>query len=153
MTSALEDKNRDGIITRAMRDFNRFKFNFDLVDIPLSGAKYIWSNFQENPVCSRIDRFLLNQKWDEFYPGSLQTAKPRPVSDHIPIMLSTDFTDTGPRPRKLETMWLEHDDIKRLVHEWWDSLHFTGNPGFVFCKKLKGFMDYLSIWNIENLEK
>lgn len=50
-------------------------------------------------------------------------------------------------------MWLEHDDIKRLVHELWDSLHFTGNPGFVFCNKLKGLMDYLSIWNIETFGK
>ncbi|XP_026429123.1 uncharacterized protein LOC113325110 [Papaver somniferum] len=115
VTRFLEDKNRGNRITRAMKDFNKFINNWDLVDLPLTGEKYTWSNFQEFPTCSRIDRLIINKKWDEYYPGTYQLAKPRPTSDHTPIQLSTSAVNTGPRPQRFELMWLQDESIKERM--------------------------------------
>ncbi|XP_026396833.1 uncharacterized protein LOC113291524 [Papaver somniferum] len=147
--STLDDKNRQGTVTRAMRNFNKFMSDFDLVDLPLCGAKYTWSNYQDPPTFSRIDRFLLNSKWDNYFPGTTQMAKLRPVSDHITLLLSTEMGDSGPRMNKFEIMWLEDEKLPELMKEWWDNLTFTGNPGFIFCKKLAAIKEYLKIWNKE----
>ncbi|XP_026383497.1 uncharacterized protein LOC113278997 [Papaver somniferum] len=49
VTKSIADRNRDRGVSRAMRDFISFITKHDLVDLPLSGAKYTWSNFRENP--------------------------------------------------------------------------------------------------------
>lgn len=145
--STLQDKNRQGSVTQAMRNFNKFMSDFNLVDLPLCGAKYTWSNYQDPPTCTRIDRFLLNSKWDNYFPGTTQSVKPRPVSDHSPLLSSTEMGDSGPRPNKFEIMWLEDKELPKLMKEWWDNLTFTGNPGFIFCKKLMAIKEYLKRWN------
>ncbi|XP_026410033.1 uncharacterized protein LOC113305152 [Papaver somniferum] len=122
--STLEENNRQGTLSRAMRNFNQFMSDFNLVDLPLCGAKYTWSNFQDPPTCTRIDRFLLNSKWDNYFPGTTQIAKPRTVSDHIPLLLSTEMGDSGPRPKKFELMWLEDEELPNLMKEWWENLNF-----------------------------
>lgn len=71
-TRLVEDRNRGNRITKEINEFNRFINNWNLVDLPLTGAKYTWSNFQEFPTCSRIDRLIINNKWDEYYPDPIK---------------------------------------------------------------------------------
>ncbi|OVA05852.1 hypothetical protein BVC80_315g2 [Macleaya cordata] len=61
---SVEKKNRNRKATRAMADMNKFIDDWELVDIPLCGANFTWSNGQEVPTRSRIDRFLLNKRWN-----------------------------------------------------------------------------------------
>ncbi|XP_026420364.1 uncharacterized protein LOC113316389 [Papaver somniferum] len=153
VTKSIADRNRVRGVSRAMRDFISFISNHDLVGLPLSGAKYTWSNFQENPYCSRIDRFLLNPLWEAMFSDTIQSAKPRPVSDHTPLMLSTTMMYSGARPFKLEIIWLESDDLKDKMQGWWGDLTFSGNPGYVFCKKLMAVKEYLKVWNKDSFGK
>lgn len=53
-----QHKRRGSRITRSMRGFNSFVNNCTLIDLPLMNARFIWSNFQEFPSYSRLDRFL-----------------------------------------------------------------------------------------------
>lgn len=43
-----------------MMAFNDWIQHYDLVDLPLGGARYTWTNCQGNPVMSRLDRFLIS---------------------------------------------------------------------------------------------
>ncbi|XP_026452343.1 uncharacterized protein LOC113352782 [Papaver somniferum] len=149
VTKSIEDRNRDRGVSRVMRDFISFITNHDLVDLPLSGAKYTWSNFRENPYCSKIDRFLLNSLWEAMFPYTIQSAKPRPVSDHTPLLLSTTMVNTGARPFKFEIIWLESAKLKDKMQVWWSNLTFNGNLGYVFRKKLMAIKEYLKVWNKE----
>jgi len=58
---------RSGVIGffAAMEEFSEFIFVERLVDIPLQGGQFTWSN---NLVWSKIDRFLLSSEWEEHYP-------------------------------------------------------------------------------------
>jgi hypothetical protein len=46
----------------AMEEFSEFIFTQRLVDIPLQGGQFTWSN---NQVWSTIDRFLLSPEWED----------------------------------------------------------------------------------------
>lgn len=69
-----------------------------LIDLPLQGRRYPWSNNREQPAVSKIDRFLFSKEWDERFTGVILVALPRCILDHCPIKLSTNSVDCGPRP-------------------------------------------------------
>lgn len=79
---------------RGMRDFRDFCNTMELLDIPMMGRSFTWSNYKNHAIHSRLDRFLLSQFFlDRF--KVLQWGLPRPISDHCPIMLCDDNRDWG----------------------------------------------------------
>lgn len=58
--------------TPGMIDFSDFIFSLGLMDIPLEGEKFTWSNNRETPAMSRIDRFLYSGEWEDRYPTVVQ---------------------------------------------------------------------------------
>lgn len=45
-----------------MRNFNGFIDDHELVDLPLKGVVFTWTNNLDRRVCSRLDRFLLSHE-------------------------------------------------------------------------------------------
>lgn len=50
-----------------MRHFNEFVDLIELVDLPIMGRNYTWSNSQDSERWSRIDRFLTHPEWMEVF--------------------------------------------------------------------------------------
>jgi hypothetical protein len=69
-----------------MLDFLEFIFLKGLLDIPLVGGNFTWSNNRDSRSCSKIDRFLSLQIGKNNFLMSLR-GDPRILSDHIPLML------------------------------------------------------------------
>ena len=55
-------------ISPAMRDFSNWIRFHDLVDLPLRGTDFPWTDIQTDPVLSRLDRFLLSTDWLDLFP-------------------------------------------------------------------------------------
>jgi len=83
-----------GGFSAAMEDFSEFIHGQSLVDIPLQGGQFTWSN---NQVWSKIDRFMLSSEWEEHYPDVSQSRLPRLLSDHFPLMLDCGSQREGNR--------------------------------------------------------
>ena len=123
------------------RDFTQGMYNFSdfisfngLMDIPLEGGSYTWSNSLSG---SRIDRFLFSSEWEEHYPNVHQKRLVRVLSDHFPISLEGGDICKGSRAFHFENMWLQMDDFVEKVKNWWDSYHFCGTPSYRLAMKLK----------------
>jgi hypothetical protein len=101
--------------TLAMHDFSEFIFSFGLMDIPLEGGRYTWSNNRENAAMSRIDRFLYTGEWEDCYPTVVQRRLPRLLSDHFPIMLESGAFLKGNKPFRFENMWLQAEGFGEMV--------------------------------------
>lgn len=119
-------------ITRTMRGFNNFVKECALVDIPLQNTCFTWSNFQVNPSCTRFDRFLYSQEWEELFGIPSQSSLPRVTSDHSPILLHRNPPRMGPSPFRFENMWLSHLSLKDEIVKWWRSTQTSGWQGFSF---------------------
>lgn len=134
-----------------MRRFLDFISFHQLMDPPLEVAEFTWSNMQDGPSFSRLDRVLMSEDWEEQFQSARQIALPNTVSDHIPIMLQVEERGGGPRLFKFELMWLEVDGFAEKVKQWWVEANFEGSIGFVFGEKLRVLRKAIKRWNKEVL--
>ncbi|GMI98534.1 hypothetical protein HRI_003522700 [Hibiscus trionum] len=98
----LNEEERIGVSfnKRAVRIFSQFIEDLSLVDIPLKGSYFTWSNHRGVPSFSRLDRFLLSVDFLNSWPNLLQVSFPKGISDHNPIGLTLMEEHWGPRPFK-----------------------------------------------------
>ncbi len=71
----------------AMYDFSYFISTNGLIDVPLSGGIYTWSNNREVSSMSCIDRYLFTADWVEGFINISKKRLTRMNSNHFPISL------------------------------------------------------------------
>ena len=69
-----------------MIDFSDFISEQGLVDLPLEGGTFTWSNSKQVASCFRLDKFLLSSDWEEYFPNIHQRQLQRLLSDYFPIL-------------------------------------------------------------------
>ncbi|VVA41200.1 PREDICTED: RNA-directed DNA polymerase, partial [Prunus dulcis] len=112
----VSEKSNGGRMTSSMKTFNDFIDDTNLRDPNLLNASFTWSNFRENAVCRRLDRFLFSEEWEDSFPHVKHTALARVTSDHCPIMLDTSILKWGPGPFRFENIRLR--TIKQKIKVW-----------------------------------
>ena len=70
-----------------MHSFSDSISTHGLIDIPLEGGNFTWSNNRELASMSRIDRFLSTSDWEECFSFLVQCKSSRICSDHFLILL------------------------------------------------------------------
>ncbi|KAK2352376.1 DNA-(apurinic or apyrimidinic site) endonuclease [Trifolium repens] len=105
--------------------FNRFIEDTFLVDLPLSGRKFTWYK-GDGITMSRLDRFLLSEEWCLTWANCTQTAQLRGISDHCPLILSSNEENWGPRPLRMLNCWREVPGYQNFVKEKWQALQIHG---------------------------
>ena len=130
--------------TQAMHDFLDFISVHGLLDIPMAGGRYTWSNSVSR---SKIDCFLFSPNWEDHYPKISQRRLAKVVSDHFPIILEGGAIQKGRRPFCFENMWLQVEGFMGKVKNWWDSYQFQGTPSYRMAMKLKALKADLKKWN------
>lgn len=141
------EKNQPSTINRSMRDFNILINQCDLRDSPLLNVRFTWTDGKDNPLLSRLDRFLVSNSWEEVYPHFFQEAILKIVSDHWPIMINTSKVNYGLIPFQFEYMWVSHPHFKDHIQGWWCEFAVEGYKGFRFMKKLQNIKHKLRVWN------
>jgi hypothetical protein len=144
------EKLRAERLTRAMTSFSDFIAELGLIDLPLLEGQFTWSNNQDPPSKSRIDRFLLSSDWEDHFSYLVQKALPCFVSNHCPISLDSGTYIRGKSYFKFENMWLRHEDFTGKVWGWWGSYDFQGSSSFVLASKLKVLKEDIKKWNRES---
>ena len=133
----VQEKFNSNRNTRSMRMFDDLVRELNLKDPPLCNGQYTWSNFRQQPVCCRLDRFLVSVAWEEVFPYFRQELAVRVVSNHCPIILDSTPPSWGPIPFRFENMWLSHKSFNLHFGDWWkDSVTYDWE-GHKFITKLK----------------
>jgi hypothetical protein len=70
------EQSSDLNYSTTMMEFLDFIVEQGLVDIPLVGGQFTWSNDQEDEIWSRIDWFLLSPSWEDYYSEVVQRRLP-----------------------------------------------------------------------------
>ncbi|KAG6644474.1 hypothetical protein CIPAW_08G057000 [Carya illinoinensis] len=137
---------RSGVSTSGSFNFTTLVFELDLVDLPLAGGDYTWSNGR---AWSRLDRFIVSPCWETHFPILCQKCLPKLCSDHFPLLLDCGGLHEGRRYFKFENMWLKTEEFLDKIRSWWSSYQISGFPNFVLAGKLKNLKNDLRIWNKE----
>lgn len=141
-----EMKDMMGRDTRMIK-FRYFIDRWKLIDGPLKGSKYTWSNFHDNSSMSQLDRFLFCNNWEELFPCWSQVALTRSLSDHTPILLGSCWGRSVPYSFKFEEVWFVDPDFMVLVEVVWNQNFYSGNASRVFTLKLKNLKFRLKAWS------
>jgi len=134
--------------------FNKFIPDSFLIDLPICGRLFTWYR-GDGVSMSRLDRFLLSEKWCAVWPNSIQVAYQRGLSDHVPLMLHIDEANWGPRPLRMLKCWSDYPGYANFVREQWTSFQVQGWGGYVLRQKLKMIKNSLKEWHrqhSQNLE-
>jgi hypothetical protein len=92
-----------------MDRFNSIIQNLNLREIHMGGGKYTWTNKQKHPTLEKLDRILMSPEWEDMFPLVAVRKLVRDVSDHNPLLLSSDpLKKTPPHQRefRFELSWL-----------------------------------------------
>uniref|UniRef100_A0A2N9H0K3 Reverse transcriptase domain-containing protein n=1 Tax=Fagus sylvatica TaxID=28930 RepID=A0A2N9H0K3_FAGSY len=114
-----------------MHEFNDFISECGLLDIPLEGGLFTWSNNRDVLAMSKIDRFLFSPTWADHFGLVNQRRLPRLLSDHFPIRLDCGRIVGGKSPFRFENMWLKVEGFVDWVRGWWASYSFPGSPSHI----------------------
>ncbi|RVW95287.1 Transposon TX1 uncharacterized 149 kDa protein [Vitis vinifera] len=154
-----EERNRGGSLNSNMRRFLEIIEDLELKDVPLVGGPFTWNGGVNNQTFSRLDRFLINEGWDNHFGDVRQCVLPRPVSDHFPILLDVGGGRRGPSPFRFENMWLKVEGVKELMKSWWEGVRFNGSARL--SSKKNAALEQVQFWdakekisrlNLEELE-
>lgn len=126
--------------------FNQLINDNFLVDLPLRGRSFTWYRGDGRSM-SRLDRFLLSDRWCQTWPNCFQLASTRGLSDHCPIHLCIDIENWGPRPVRMLKCWENFQGYQSFVCEKWNYIQVEGWGGYVLKEKLKLIKFALKEWH------
>lgn len=81
-TRSLDNRNLSGRDVNDIFLFNEIIGHLGLLELPLKGRSYTWSNMQENPLLEQLDWFFTTSNWISFYPNTVVL----PWQKHLLIM-------------------------------------------------------------------
>ncbi|GLT65286.1 hypothetical protein SLA2020_377250 [Shorea laevis] len=102
--------------------FVDFVHSNGLVDLGFSGNPFTWSNKRQgiHNIKERLDRGLSNHEWIIMFPNALVTHLPATVSDHSPLLLSTNCDRPRlPKPFKFEEFWTRDLSSHTVIATAW----------------------------------
>lgn len=122
-----EHEKRGGMEVRAKRlvDFCQTLLDCNLQDLGAKGYKFTWRNKRLNGsfIEARLDRFVANTSWKDFFPKTVASNLVGSDSYHDPILLNLE-PDLSRRRRDsvpfcFEAMWIRHEGCKEVIFEAW----------------------------------
>ena len=127
--------------------FNNIISTFELLDIPLVGDKYTWSNNHQIPTLERLDRILISKQWEDLFPIVFVYKLPREVSDHNPLILSTqDHNPCKKLSFRFKTTLLKDQEFRPLVQNIWEKPCYASSSLNRIQSKLKRIKQYFKGW-------
>lgn len=93
----------------------------DLINLPLSGKNFTWTNSREQPTMAHLDRFLLLVSWSVAFPNSKQEAVANTSSDHTPLIYTANTNFRRTAFFRFENVWLNSAPFKEFVINSWQE--------------------------------
>ncbi|KAK9045242.1 hypothetical protein V6N11_059129 [Hibiscus sabdariffa] len=104
------------------RDFFEFIDTMGLLDIPISGGTFTWSNQRsdDEAILEKLDRVLCSSNWNISFPKAVAMLDIATGSDHDPIIvLLKDLNRKCMREFKFESKWLLKRICTTTVQDSW----------------------------------
>jgi hypothetical protein len=113
------EKNKGPINRRLMRLFNNTIDSLQLLELDFNGRLFTWSNEQNDPTMSRIDRFLATTEWHDLYPTADLQAFCTLTSDHCPLIMQGYSSYDFYKGFRFESFWINIEGFKEVIQQAW----------------------------------
>ncbi|WMV46336.1 hypothetical protein MTR67_039721 [Solanum verrucosum] len=99
----------------------------ELADPQLVGDSFTWKRGERHDSAARLDRFLISEEWETSFRNIKQSTMHRVISDHCPLILECGNWEKSNSYFKFENWWLQTENFKEMVKNWWDSFNVRGS--------------------------
>lgn len=103
---SLENRNKPGGNALGMFQFNEVINLLGLVEIPLKGRNFTWSNLQEDALLQKLDWVFTSAAWSLSFPNTLALPLARLTSDHIPCLVQISSSIPRAAVFRFENYWV-----------------------------------------------
>lgn len=100
------DKKNATLDRDMMGSFRQFLDEAEIIEIPLLGRKYTWSN-ERSPTLVRLDRAFCCVQWEDILPNSVLQSTTAGVSDHCLLILGLKVSTGVKRCFHFESFWIK----------------------------------------------
>jgi hypothetical protein len=114
---SLENRNRTGGNFQDTLIFNDMIDHLGLVELPLKGNGYTWSNMQDDPLLEQLDWFFTSVNWTMEFPNTLVTPLARPTLDHVPCKVAIGTKIPKSNVFRFENFWAQHNTFLDTVKQ------------------------------------
>jgi hypothetical protein len=101
--------------------FNDAIGHLGLIELPLKGRKFTWSNMQMDPLLEQLDWFFTSPSCTVDYPNTEVLPLAKITSDHIPCKISISTRIPKANIFRFENFWAKHEDFVDTVCSSWTS--------------------------------
>lgn len=140
------DKSNSTLNLRMMGRFRAAIEDMELIDYPLLGRRFTWSNEQENVTHTKIGRILVSGDWEAAYPQYQLSPASANISDHCPIILRK-MEYSHYKAFRFENHWLKDPGFDNIVSQAWTKEVSSNDPVRVLHCKLSRTARALRLWN------
>lgn len=149
-----EDRNKLGGDVNEMFLFNEAISALRLVELPLQGRRYTWTNKQQDPLLERLDWFFTSNAWTLTYPNTMVWPLVMQTSDHVPCLIKTATTVPKGKIFRFENYWMQHPDFMQVVQHAWSLPVETQDVAKRISAKFKNLRRVLKAWQstVSNLK-
>jgi hypothetical protein len=141
-----DDRNRPGGDLAEMFLFNEAISSLVLVELPLKGRRFTWSNKQQCPLLERLDWFFTSASWTLSYPSTIVYPLIKETSNHVPCVITISTSIPKHFLFRFENYWLEHADFYPVIEQSWLQPANVSNAAKVIMAKFKNLRISLKAW-------
>lgn len=113
------DKNTSISNATLVSAFNDKINELGLLELPLAGCRYTWTNKRDDPTLACLDRVFHNNLFGNLFPSSSLLGLPRPTSDHTPLLATLSTEIPKPCSFRFENAWLLNRTFLLIVLLVW----------------------------------
>lgn len=142
-----DNRNKPGGDLTEMFLFNEAISALRLVELPLNGRKFTWTNKQPEPLLERLDRFFTSNSWTLSYPSTMASTLNMETSDHTPCVVTFNTDIPKGRIFRFENYWMEHPDFFSIVQHGWNVPVPVDDKAKLISAKFKNLRRVLKAWH------
>lgn len=113
--------------------------------------RFTWSNEQASPMIEQIDRAFGNPAWDHLFSDYLLHPLSSLITDHRPLMLSTEERGKPPRRFRFQNFWPFLYSYKDVVIEAWSQQVAIVDSVKILLCKMQNMARALTAWSSSNI--
>ena len=144
---APNNPNKPGGSINDMNTFNDFIRCQSLIELPIKGRSFTWSNMHLDPLLVQLDWFFTSTNGTPSYPKTLVKPLGKPVSDHIPCVVTIETKIPKSKLFRFESFWVQHPGFMQIVESSWAKPVHSSNTATILCRKFKTLRRDLKHWS------
>nr|ABA96638.1 retrotransposon protein, putative, LINE subclass [Oryza sativa Japonica Group] len=121
-TGSVDNRNKPGGNMNDIFIFNDVISSLGLLEIPLSGRSYTWSDMQADPLLEQLDWVFTSANWISVFPNTQALVTAKNTSDHAPIKIQIATSIPKSNVFRFENYWLKQPGLLDQVILFLDKL-------------------------------